>query len=189
MPIYAFEDRRPAIAESTYVSPSAQVIGDVRIGERCYIGHGAILRGDYGTIVIGDETAVEEGVIIHARPDDRTTIGNRVTIGHGAMVHNAELLDGAVIGMRAVVSDFSRVGEGAIVGEMCLVKNSQEIPARKVAVGVPAKIVGDVEERHFMMTQVAKQLYVDLARRYGAGAMVEIEASPAGAAKGKKPRS
>ena len=93
MPIYAFEDRRPVIAESAYVSPSAQVIGDVTIGERCYIGHGVILRGDYGSIVIGDETAVEEGVIVHARPQDRTIIGRRVTLGHGAMVHNALIRD------------------------------------------------------------------------------------------------
>ena len=94
MPIYAFEGRQPVIAESAYVSPSAQVIGDVRIGARCYVGHGAILRGDYGSIVIGDETAVEEGVIVHARPEDLTTIGRRVTLGHGAMVHNASILDG-----------------------------------------------------------------------------------------------
>jgi carbonic anhydrase/acetyltransferase-like protein (isoleucine patch superfamily) len=174
MPIYAFEDRRPVIAESAYIAPSAQVIGDVIVGARCYVGHGAILRGDYGSILIGEETAVEEGVIVHARPNDQTRIGKRVTLGHGAMVHNATILDGAVIGMRAVVSDFSEVGEGAIVGEMSLVKNSQKIPARKVAVGVPASVVGDVEERHSMMTRVAKDLYVEMARRYGAGGMVEI---------------
>ncbi|MBC8426158.1 gamma carbonic anhydrase family protein, partial [bacterium] len=87
MTIYAFEDRRPDIAETAYVSPTAQIIGDVTIGERCYVGHGAILRGDYGSIEIGAETAVEEGVIIHARPEDWTRIGTRVTIGHGAMIH------------------------------------------------------------------------------------------------------
>ena len=184
MPIYTFEGRQPVIAESTYVSPTAQIIGDVNIGERCYIGHGAILRGDYGSIEVGDETAVEEGVIVHARPGDCTTIGRRVTLGHGAMVHNASILDGAVIGMRAVVSDFSEVGEGALVGEMCLVKNSQKIPARKVAVGVPAKIVGDVEERHSMMTHVAKDLYVEMARRYSAGGMVEIGPSTPGFGRG-----
>ncbi|NMB77259.1 MAG: gamma carbonic anhydrase family protein [Myxococcales bacterium] len=174
MPIYAFEDRRPVIAESSYIAPSAQVIGDVSIGARCYVGHGAILRGDYGAIVIGDETAIEEGVIVHARPEDRTTIGRRVTLGHGAMVHNATILDGAVIGMRAVVSDFAEVGEGAIVGEMGLVKSKQKIPPHKVALGIPVKVVDDVGERHDMMTRRAKQIYVDLAARYLAGGMVEI---------------
>jgi carbonic anhydrase/acetyltransferase-like protein (isoleucine patch superfamily) len=174
MPLYSFKDRRPAIAATAYVSPSAQVIGDVAIGERCYIGHGVILRGDYGSIEIGDETAVEEGVIVHARPGDRTRIGRRVTIGHGAMVHNATILDGAVIGMRAVVSDFSEVGEGAIVGEMGLVGNGQKVPPRKVAVGVPVKIIDDVGPRHEAMTCWAKELYVSLAAVYLEGAMVEI---------------
>jgi carbonic anhydrase/acetyltransferase-like protein (isoleucine patch superfamily) len=174
MPIYAFEGRRPSIAASAYVSPSAQVIGQVMIGERCYIGHGVILRGDYGSIAIGDETAVEEGVIVHARPQDWTRIGRRVTLGHGAMVHNATIHDGAVIGMRAVISDYSEVGEGALVGEMALVKNGQRIPALKVAVGLPAQVIGDVEERHRAMTHWAKDLYVALAARYLDGAMIEI---------------
>jgi carbonic anhydrase/acetyltransferase-like protein (isoleucine patch superfamily) len=139
------------------------------------VGHGAILRGDYGAIEVGDETAIEEGVIVHARPDDRTRIGSRVTLGHGAMVHNATIEDGAVIGMRAVVSDFSVVGEGAIVGEMGLVRNSQKIPPRKVAVGVPVKVISDVDERHSMMTKTAKALYVEMARRYKEGGLVEIE--------------
>ena len=181
MPIYAFEGRRPNIAATAYVSPSAQIIGNVIIGARCYIGHGAILRGDYGSIEIGDETAVEEGVVIHARPEDWTRIGKRVTLGHGAMIHNATILDGAVIGMRAVVSDYSEVGEGAIVGEMSLVKNSQKVPARKVAVGVPVRVIGDVNEQHHAMTHWAKDLYVTLAARYLAGGMVEIPLSRASA--------
>jgi carbonic anhydrase/acetyltransferase-like protein (isoleucine patch superfamily) len=169
VPIYEFEGKGPDIAPTAYLAPSAQVIGDVSIGADCYVGHGAILRGDYGRVEVGEATAVEEGVIIHARPDDVTRIGRRVTLGHGAMVHNATIHDEAVIGMRAVVSDFSDVGAGAIVGEMTLVKQRQVIPARKVAVGVPARVVGDVDPRHADMTTWAKELYVDLARRYPEG--------------------
>jgi tRNA-Thr(GGU) m(6)t(6)A37 methyltransferase TsaA len=179
MPIYQFEGKRPTIAPTAYVAPTALVIGRVDIGERCYIGHGAILRGDYGAIEIGDESAVEEGVIIHARPEDWTRIGQRVTVGHGAMIHNATIHDGAVIGMRAVISDFSEVGAGAIVGEMSLVKNKQQVPPRKVAVGVPARVVGDVDERHRDMAHWAKDLYVALAGRYAAGGLVELEGAPA----------
>ncbi len=169
LPIYAFEDRRPTIDPSAWIAPSADVIGDVRIGARCYVGHGAILRGDYGTIEIGDGTAVEEGVIVHARPGDRTVIGAEVTVGHGAMIHNARIDDGAVIGMRATVSDFARVGSWAIVGEMALVRNMQEIPPEKVAVGVPARVVGDVQEHQRQLWTMGKRLYQDLARRYPAG--------------------
>jgi len=175
MPIYSFESKKPVIASSAYVSPTATIIGDVIIGERCYIGHGSIIRGDYGSIKIGDETAVEEGVIIHARPDNRTVIESRVTLGHGAMIHNAVIREGAVIGMRAVVSDDAEVGAGTIVGEMGLVKNGQQVPAHKVAVGFPVKVVGDVGERHRNMTHRAKEIYVDLAARYAAGGMVELQ--------------
>ena len=169
MPIYVFEDRIPRIAPSAWIAPTAQIIGDVRIGERCYVGHGAILRGDYGTIIVGDGTAIEEGAIVHARPGDRTVFGREVTLGHGAMVHNARIDDSAVIGMRATISDYSHVGEWAIIGEMGLVKSKQEIPPGKVAVGVPAKVVGDVEEKHRAFWSFAKQLYQDLARRYPEG--------------------
>jgi carbonic anhydrase/acetyltransferase-like protein (isoleucine patch superfamily) len=174
MTLYRYHDRIPEISEGAYVAPSAQVIGRVLIGRDCYIGHGAILRGDYGTIEIGDGTAVEEGVIIHARPQDRTVIGKRVTIGHGAMVHNAVIEDGAVIGMRAVISDFSRVGEGSIVGEMGLVKQGQSIPPKKIAVGVPVKVMRDVSEKDVAMTVWAKELYVSLAHQYP-DALEEIE--------------
>ena len=98
MTLYSFEGRVPQVAPSAYVAPSAQVIGRVVVGEDCYVGHGAILRGDYGTILVGDGTAVEDGVIVHARPDDTTRFGKRVTLGHGAMIHNATVHDGAVIG-------------------------------------------------------------------------------------------
>ncbi|MHC4777223.1 MAG: gamma carbonic anhydrase family protein [Planctomycetota bacterium] len=173
MSIYSFEGKAPSIHDKAYVAPSAQVIGDVSIGAECYVGHGAILRGDYGTIEIGEGTAVEEGVIIHARPGDFTRIGNRVTLGHGAMIHNATIEIGATIGMRATVSDFSVVGSGAIIGEMALVKQGQKIGPGKIAVGVPARVIGDVTEKNHDMAVWAKELYIDLARRYPEG-LVEL---------------
>lgn len=169
MPIYEFERRRPDIYPGAYIAPSAIVIGDVTIGSECYIGHGAILRGDYGSIVIGDGTAVEEGVIIHARPDDKTVVGKRVTIGHGAMIHNATIESEAVIGMRATISDYSHVGQGAIIGEMTLVKNHQKIAAQTVAVGVPARTVGPVSEEQRLLWTWAKEIYIDLSYRYPIG--------------------
>ncbi len=169
MAVYEFEERIPQIAQSAYIAPSAQVIGDVRIGEGCYIGHGSILRGDYGTIFIGDGSAVEEGVIIHARPGDQTYIGKNVTLGHEAMIHNAHIEDNAVIGMRATISDYSKVGEWVIIGEAGLVKNGQEVPAGKIAVGAPVEIVGDTRDEHKFMWSMGKEIYQDLARRYPEG--------------------
>ncbi|MCP4600435.1 MAG: tRNA (N6-threonylcarbamoyladenosine(37)-N6)-methyltransferase TrmO [Proteobacteria bacterium] len=175
MPIYAFEGKRPTIESSAYISPTAVVIGNVNIGKRCYVGHGAVLRGDWGTIEIGDETAIEEETFVHVRPDDLTKIGRRVTLGHGAMVHNATIGECAVIGMRAVVSDFSEVGSYTIVGEMGLVRRGQKVPSRKIAVGVPVQIVGDVNDERFAKYQRAKDRYVNLAKRCNGGALVEIK--------------
>ena len=166
MPLYAFGDRRPTIGETTYIAPTAVIVGDVVIGDHCYVGHGAILRGDYGRVVLGDASAVEEGAIVHARPDDETVIGDRVTLGHGAMVHNARIGSGATIGMRAVISDFSVVGEGALIGEQALVRRGQEVPPRAIAVGIPARVIGEVGPAQADMMVWAKEVYVDLARRY-----------------------
>ena len=80
--IYEFEGKRPKIGKGSYVAESALIIGDVTIGEKCFIAPGAVLRGDYGTIIIGDGTAIEDNVVVHARPGKTTRIGNHVTIGH-----------------------------------------------------------------------------------------------------------
>lgn len=175
MALYQFEERKPHVAPGSFIAESALVIGDVRIGKDAYIGHGVILRGDYGTIVVGQGTAVEEGAIVHARPDDRTVFGRYVTVGHGAMIHNAEIKDYAVIGMRATISDYSVVGRWAIIGEMGLVKNSQQVPDGSVAVGVPVRVVSEVDEKQKEFWSYGKKLYVEMAHRYNTpGAFTRI---------------
>ena len=164
--LYTFEGKKPSIGKDTYVSELAHVIGNVDIGDNCYVGHGAILRGDYGRIEIGSGTAVEEGVIIHAPPDHFNRIGKRVTIGHGAILHGDSIGDGAVIGMGAVLSIFSVVGEGAIVAEGSLVKWAQKIPENVVAAGNPAQVKREVNAKDKEIWEYGKQLYVDLAKRY-----------------------
>lgn len=166
MPLYEINDRKPVIGEGTWIAPSAQIIGDVRIGSRCYIGFGAIIRGDYGTIIIGDESAIEELCMIHARPMQLVTIGRRVTVGHMVMIHGATIMDNAVIGMHATVSDNAEVGEWAIVAEHALVVNKQRIPAYKIYGGVPAKEIGDVQQKHKDIWDAGKQVYVDLTYQY-----------------------
>ena len=109
--LYRFGGKQPTVGKDSYVSDLATVIGDVVIGVNCYIGHGAILRGDYGRIEIGDYTAVEEGAIIHAPPGDTNRIGTRVTIGHGAVIHGKYIGNQAVIGMGSILSIWSEIGE------------------------------------------------------------------------------
>ena len=102
--IYAFDGRKPKIGKGAHVSDQAIVIGNCKIGDKCYVGPGAILRGDYGKIVIGSGTAVEENVVVHAPPEQACQIGKKVTLGHGAIIHASSIRDMAVIGMGAVLS-------------------------------------------------------------------------------------
>lgn len=168
--INTFEGRAPLLGDGTYIHPSADVFGDVTLGAGCWVGPGARIRGDYGRILIGDHTAVEDNVVVHARPGEQTIIGNWVTLGHGCIVHNATIDDWAVIGMGAIVSDWSHVGVWAVVGEGSVVRQRQEVPAEHIAVGAPARLLEkQVNDEYRQQWKGFKELYVDLARRYPAG--------------------
>jgi phenylacetic acid degradation protein len=170
MAIYEFEGRRPTLGQGTYVHRSADVIGAVTLGDNCWIGPGARLRGDYGCIVIGDGTSIEDNCVIHARPGQTTSIGKHVTVGHAAVIHNAAVHDYAVIGMGAVVSDWASVGEWAVVAEGAVVRQGQHIPDGAIAVGVPAKLLDKQVDLDYKAEWSAfKELYVSLARRYPDG--------------------
>lgn len=166
MALYQFGDRVPEIGRGCYVSDSARVIGDVVIGNNCYIGHGAILRGDYGSIRLGKGTAVEENTLIHIRPEGLSVLGERVTIGHGAIIHGDRIDDFAVIGMGAIISMYVIIGRWSIVAEGCVLTQGTEIGPEKFVTGIPGKVVGDIQDRHKDYWIWGKQLYVDLAKSY-----------------------
>lgn len=172
---YKFDGKQPVIGKETYVSETATVIGDVVIGDNCYIGHGAIIRGDYGRIEIGDGTAVEEGVIIHCPPNEVHSIGRSVTIGHGAMVHGKRIGDSAVIGLGASVSIWSEVGEWAIVAEGAVVKMKQVVPAGMVVAGNPARAARKVSAEDKKLWNLGKWVYVELAKKYLKEGMQPVE--------------
>ena len=173
--LYSFDGKKPRLGRGTYMSELARVIGDVIIGDDCYIGHGAILRGDYGRIEIGSGTAVEEGVIAHAPPDHVNRIGENVTVGHGAILHGNTIGDFAVIGMGAILSLWSEVGEWAIVAEGCVVKMKQIIQGEVVVAGNPAEVVRKVSDKDKERWSFGKRLYVDLARKYLELGMISVE--------------
>ena len=162
----SFRNRQPQIGKDTYVSEYAILIGDVRISDNCYIGHGAILRGDYGAIEIGSGTAVEEGVIMHAPPGETCRVGKRVTIGHGAIIHSRHIGDAAIIGMGSVLSIYAEVGEESIIAEGSTVKMGQKIPDGVVARGNPAEVTRNIEDKDRKFWDWGKQLYIDLAKEY-----------------------
>lgn len=169
MPLYEFEDKRPEVDSRAWVAPSADIIGDVRIGPEVYVGWGAVLRGDNGTIIVEQGSAVEEGVMIHTSVDSVCRIGRDVTIGHAAMIHSATIEPLAVIGMNSTLSNYCLIGRWAIVGEMGLVIANQEIPPEVIAVGHPAKVIGPVEERHKERWRAGKRRYREFVKRNRTG--------------------
>ncbi len=166
MPVYAFGNRIPKIDPSAWVFPSADIIGKVTIGSKVYIGAGAVVRGDYGTIVIGDGSAIEENATLHARVSNRLEIGKDVTVGHAAMLHNCTIKDNAVIGMNSTVTDDATVGEWSIVAEGAVVKRGSVVPPGTIFGGVPAVQVGLVSDKQREFWTAAKQIYQGLTVEY-----------------------
>ncbi len=172
--LYSFDEKTPIVDDETYVSETAIVIGDVKIGKNCYIGHGAIIRGDYGRIEIGNETSIEEGVVIHAPPNEVCFIGNGVIIGHGAIIHAKKINDNVVIGMGAILSFWSEIGEGSIVAEGSIVTKNQNIESNVVAAGHPAKKIREVSEKEKEFWEEARKRYVKLAQKCKEGCIKRI---------------
>jgi len=167
--VFEFEGRIPIISPTAYVDEDAKVVGDVRIGAQCYVGPGARIRGDYGTVTIGDRTSVQENCVLHARINEKCEVGSHVQVGHGSLLHNCTVRDFAVIGVGAVVSDYATVGIWSIIGEGAVVTSGQMIPDGKVAVGIPAKVIRDVTDADKQVWSMYKEAYADLALRYPRG--------------------
>ena len=164
MPLYEINGKRPQIGQNTWVAPSAEIIGDVTIGDNCYIGFGAIIRGDFGEITIGNQTLIEESVVIHCAR--KVSIGDEVIIGHKVMLHETTIHNHVLIGMQAMICDHSIVNEWAIVAEQSLVLKHQEVPSKKIYGGSPAREIGIVEARHIERFNFGLQAYADLTRQY-----------------------
>jgi phenylacetic acid degradation protein len=166
MSIYEFGGKTPKIGETTWVHETAQLIGDVVVGEGCFIGAGAVLRGDFGSIRVGDRSSVQESCTLHCRPGDKCSVGNDVTIGHGAVLHGCTVKDRSVVGMHATVSDYATVGEDCIIGEGSVVRSKQQIPDGSLAVGVPAEVRGPLTENQIDFKNLGAKAYNELTKRY-----------------------
>jgi phenylacetic acid degradation protein len=166
MTIWAFGKRIPNISPSSWVFPTADIIGKVTLGPKVYVGAGAVIRGDYGEVIIDEGTAIEENVTIHARIGDKCIIGKNVTVGHAAMLHTCVINENAVIGMKSVISDYAEIGEWAIIAEGAVVTSKTKIDPNRIAAGIPAKEIGDVSEKHKQFWSMAKVVYQGLSEEY-----------------------
>lgn len=172
--IIEFEGKSPQIHESVFVASTAVIIGDVVLEENASVWFGAVIRGDSGKIRIGRETNVQDNVVIHADTEHGTILGNRVTVGHGAILHDTNIGDGCVIGMLATLLHHSVVGERCMIGAGSVVRERFEVPANSVAAGVPAKVLKELDGSAAEWLEMAYEEYIELSARHRAGArMIE----------------
>ena len=136
----------PQIGEETFLAENATIVGDVIIGDHCSIWFNTVLRGDVNSIRLGNRVNVQDGTVIHTLYEKSVSIiGNDVSIGHNAVIHGAEIKDGALIGMGAIVLDHAVVGEGAIIAAGAVVLGGTKVEPGSIYAGVPAKFVKKVD--------------------------------------------
>ena len=166
--VLPFDGHMPEIHPTAWIAPTATVIGRVRIGPRASVFYGAVLRGDMDHIELGEGSNLQDNCVVHTDTGVPTRIGANVGVGHGAIVHGATVGDGALIGMAATLLNGSVVGEGAFVAAGALLLEGQEVPAHHLAVGVPAKVRGELDEAGRERVRRNALEYQELAERHRA---------------------
>lgn len=160
--VYSFKGFIPVIHESSFVHPLAAVTGNVIIGKNCYIGPGAAIRGDWGEIVLEDGVNVQENCTVHMFPGKSIRLKESAHVGHGAIIHGANLGRNCLIGMNAVIMDDAEIGDECIVGAMAFVKANTKFPSRQLIVGNPATAVKEVSDEMITWKTKGTQLYQQL---------------------------
>lgn len=177
--ILSFAGKTPRIGRDVFVAPTAVIIGDVLLEEGASVWWGAVLRGDFGRIQVGEGSCVQDNAVVHADEAWPTLIGRNVTVGHGVSMEGCVIEDGAVIGMNSVVLHRARVGAGSVVAAGCVVREGQEIPAGVLAAGVPAVIKKELSGRSEEWIGLAAREYRALQSRYRAQGIGAAERTPA----------
>lgn len=166
MPIYALEDFHPVVKANSYIHPSAEIIGDVIIEEHCFIGPGAVLRGDFGRIFVGHHSNVQDTCVLHSFPDKDCHLEPFSHIGHGAVLHGCRVGRHSLVGMNAVVMDDAMIGAESFVAASSFVRAGFQCEPRAMLMGVPAKVVRQVRDEEFGWKETGTREYVELAERY-----------------------
>ena len=162
--IYSFKGYIPVVHESSFVHPLAAVTGNVIIGRDCYIGPGAAVRGDWGQIILENGVNVQENCTVHMFPGKSITLKESAHIGHGAIIHGANIGKNVLVGMNTVIMDDAEIGDESIVGAMSFVKAETKIPKRSLVVGNPAKVIKDVTDEMLDWKTKGTKLYQQLPK-------------------------
>lgn len=166
MPVYSFQGMVPVVDPSAYVHPTAVLIGDVIIGAGVYVAPCAVLRGDFGRLVIEEDANVQDHCVVHGFPDRDTVVEKLGHIGHHAIIHGAVVRRNSMIGMGAILLDYCEIGADSIVAAQALVKANEIVPPRSMMAGVPAKRIREVTDKDLEWKRLATIDYKRLPPLY-----------------------
>lgn len=171
MPLYDLDGVGPTLPAdgSSWVAPSADVIGDARLGRDVSIWFGTVVRSDNSPITIGDRTNIQDGSMLHSDSGVPLTIGQDCTVGHHAILHGCTIGDNVLVGMGATVLNNAVIGDNCLIGANALVTEGKVFPAGSMIIGAPAKAVRDLDEQTIATLKRSAQGYVDNQRRFKAG--------------------
>ncbi|MHB8829343.1 MAG: gamma carbonic anhydrase family protein [Syntrophales bacterium] len=166
MPVYEFNGEIPRISASAFIHPEAVIIGDVTIGENCFIGPGAVIRGDFGPITLGEGVSFQDNAVIHVDTGSEVVIENDVIIGHGALLHDVHIFPRTIIGMGAVLMFHVICEADSFVAAGSVVLQGTRVPAGTIVGGNPAKIIKKASAKNIRDTAEGVSRYRELARAY-----------------------
>ncbi len=165
MNTYEFDGIVPVVDPSSYVHPTAVLIGDVIIGAHCYIGANAVLRGDFGRLMLHDGSNLQDTCVMHGFPETDTVVEQDGHVGHGAVLHGCRIGRNVLVGMNAVIMDNAVIGEESIVAALAFVKADMQVPPRSLVAGVPGKILRQVTQQEIDWKTTGTGVYHDLVER------------------------
>ncbi len=185
MPCYAIEDLIPVVSPTAFVHPTAVLIGDVIIGDKCYVGPNAVLRGDFGRIVMEAGSNLQDTCVIHSFPEKDCVIEADGHIGHGAVLHGCRIGRNSLIGMNAVIMDEAIIGPECIVAATAFIKAKFECPPRSLVIGNPGAVKRSLSDDEIHWKTLGTQEYHDLTQRSLSSLR---EAAPLSSAQANRPR-
>lgn len=167
MPLYRLGDENPVCPASCWIAPGARVMGRVELGESVGVWFNAVIRGDLAPIAVGEGSNIQDGAVLHVDEDFPLTVGARVTVGHGAILHGCTVEDDVLVGMGATILNGAVVGTGSLVAAGSLVREGQVIPPFSLVAGLPATVKRPLPEAEALAThRAAAGQYAEGARRY-----------------------
>ena len=169
MPLYAIEGAAPTLGNGAWVAPSADVIGDARLGDEASVWFGAVIRADNTPIVVGARANIQEGAMLHSDPGAPLTVGEGVTVGHHAILHGCTIGAGSLIGMGATVLNHAVIGEGCLIGAGALVTEGKVFPPGSLIVGSPARAVRALTPEQIAGLTLSAAAYVARAKAFAVG--------------------